>query len=46
MSKIKRFLIDILMKIGDWLNEDDRTDEQIVRDLKKYHNEIYGKHNK
>ena len=39
MSKIKRILIDILMKIGDWLNED-RTDEQIVRDLKKYNQEI------
>ena len=46
MNKIKSFLINILIKIGDWLDGDGRSDEQIVRDLKKYHNEIYGKHNK
>ena len=33
----------MLMKVGDWLNGDSRADEQIVRDLKKYNNEIYGK---
>lgn len=46
MNKIKRFLIDILLKVGNWLDGDGRTDEQIVRDLKKYDNEIYGRHNK
>lgn len=46
MSKIKRFLIDIVVRVGNWLDGDGRSDEQIVRDLNKYHNEIYGKHNK